>query len=83
MDQKLSKIEELKALVEYAKANKLLRVKFEGVEFELHPLALQEDVSYELPSKETLEELEMKMKAEALKEAEELMFYSADSGRGM
>jgi DNA-binding protein YbaB len=81
MDQKLSKIEELKALVTYAKEAKLLKVKVEGYEFELHPLALQDDLSMVMPDKETLEELEMKMKAEAMREAEDLLYYSANSGR--
>ena len=81
MEQKLSKIDELKALVEYAKKAKLLKVKLDGYEFELHPLALQEDLVYVEESKETLDEIEMKLKSLAAKEAEDLLYYSASSGR--
>lgn len=81
MEQKLSKIDELKELVEYAKAAKLLKVKLDGVEFEMHPLALQSELNFDLPSRETLEEMEMRIKAEALREAEENLYFSANSGR--
>jgi hypothetical protein len=81
MEQKLSKINELKELVEYAKKAKLLKVKLDGYEFELHPLALQEDLVFEDVSKESRDEIEMKLKELAAKEADDLLYYSASSGR--
>ena len=85
MAQKSSKtnkaLNELKELVAYAKEAKLMRVKVEGYEFELHPLALQEGVDYSMPTQETLEQLETRIKNEALKESEDILFYSSNSGR--
>jgi hypothetical protein len=79
---KKSRISDLEEVVSFAKFNKLLKVKFEGLEIELHPAAFQDKESGDEEIRSMIkEELRMEILEETqkqiAKENEELLYYSA------
>lgn len=78
MDQKSSKIEELSKVLEYAKENKLVRVKMGDIEIELHPSAFMPTLDTSDIESMKIEALREDIRRQVKMEQDQMLYYSAN-----